>query len=78
MLKKTLGTERDEIIGGLGKVHEEDLHDLYFSSNIIREFKSSRMRWAGHVACMRKNAYKVSMGKSEERTPIVVDVGVKY
>jgi hypothetical protein len=30
MLKKTFGPERDEIIG-LGKVHEEDLHDLYFS-----------------------------------------------
>ena len=44
MLKKTFGPERDEIIGGLGKVHEEDLHDLYFSSNIIRVFKSRRMR----------------------------------
>jgi len=27
---------------------------------------------------MRKNAYKVSVGKSEEKTPIVVDVGVEY
>jgi len=53
MLKKTFGPERDEIIG-LGKVHEEDLHDLYFSSNIIRVFKTSRLRLAGHVARMRR------------------------
>jgi hypothetical protein len=79
MLKKTFGPARDEIRGGLGKVHKEDLYDLYFSSNIIRVFKSKRLRWAGHVARMRKkNAYKVSMGKSEEKTPNGVGVGVKY
>jgi hypothetical protein len=28
----------------------EELHNLYFSQNIIRMIKSRRMRWAGHVA----------------------------
>jgi hypothetical protein len=30
----------------------EELHNLYFSSSIIRMIKSKRMRWAGHVARM--------------------------
>jgi hypothetical protein len=28
------------------------IHSLYSSLNIVRVIKSSRMRWAGHVACM--------------------------
>jgi hypothetical protein len=27
-----------------------DLHNLYLSPDIIRQIKSRRMRWAGHVA----------------------------
>jgi hypothetical protein len=30
--------------------HNEELHNLYSSPNIIRVIKSRRMRWAGHVA----------------------------
>jgi len=32
--------------------HNEELNDLYSSPNIIREIKSRRMRWAGHIARM--------------------------
>jgi hypothetical protein len=32
------------------KLHNEELHNLYSSPNIIRVIKSRRMRWAGHVA----------------------------
>jgi hypothetical protein len=32
----------------------EQLHNLYSSPSIIRMIKSSRMRWAGHVARMRR------------------------
>jgi hypothetical protein len=37
--------------------------------NIIRIIKSRRMRWAGHVARMgeRRNAYRLLVGKPEER-----------
>jgi hypothetical protein len=38
MQKKTFGPYRDEIFGGLGKVHEEELHELYFSPIVIRVF----------------------------------------
>jgi hypothetical protein len=32
--------------------HNDELHDLYSSPNIVRVIKLRRMRWAGHVTCM--------------------------
>jgi hypothetical protein len=32
------------------KLHNDELHSLYSSPNIVRVIKSRRMRWAGHVA----------------------------
>jgi hypothetical protein len=34
------------------KLHNEELHGLYSSPNIVRAIKARRMRWAGHVARM--------------------------
>jgi hypothetical protein len=34
------------------KLHNDELHSLYSSPNIVRVIKSRRIRWAGHVACM--------------------------
>jgi hypothetical protein len=50
-------------------LHNEELHNLYSSPNIIRTIKSRRMRWAGHVARMgeRRNAYRILVGKPEGR-----------
>jgi hypothetical protein len=48
-LKTILRAERDEVTGGRRKLHNEELHNLYSSSSIIRMIKSRRMRWAGHV-----------------------------
>jgi hypothetical protein len=50
VLKRIFGPKRDEVTGGWGKLHNEELHNLYPSSSIIRMIKSRRMRWAGHVA----------------------------
>ena len=33
--------------------HKEELRDMYFSSDILLIF-SRRMKWEGHVACMRQ------------------------
>jgi hypothetical protein len=33
------------------KIHTEELHNLYYSPDIIRTIKSWRMRWVGHVLC---------------------------
>jgi hypothetical protein len=50
----------------------EELSDLCSLPNIVRVVKSSRMRWAGHVARMRKGrgVYRVLVGKPEERSPL--------
>jgi hypothetical protein len=54
------------------KFHNEELHNLYSSPNIIRQFKSRRMRWAGHVARMVKErkGFKVLLGKPEGKRPL--------
>jgi hypothetical protein len=50
-------------------LHNEELHILYSSPNIIRQIKSRRMWWAGHVACMgeERNVYRVLMGSQKKR-----------
>jgi hypothetical protein len=67
VLRRIFGPKRDEMTGGWRKLHNEELHNLYSSLNIIRMNKSSRMRWAGHVARMGEkwNAYRILMGKPE-------------
>jgi hypothetical protein len=48
-------------------LHNGELNILYSSPNIIRQIKSRRLRWTGHVACMGEemNVYKVLIGKPE-------------
>jgi hypothetical protein len=56
VLRRICGPKRDEVTGDWRKLHNEELHKLYPSPNIIRMIKSRRMRWAGHVA---PNAYRI-------------------
>jgi hypothetical protein len=64
---RRIGPKRDEVTGAWRKLHNEELHILYSSPNIIMQIKSRRMRWAGHAAHMGedRNVYKVLMGKPE-------------
>ena len=61
------------ITGEWGKLHNAELHTLYSSPNIIRNLKSRRLRWSGHVARMEKfrNAYRVLVGKPDSKRPLV-------
>jgi hypothetical protein len=65
VLRRIFGPKRDDVTEEWGKLHNEDFHILCSSPNIIRQIKSRRLRWAGHVACMgeERNVYKVLMGK---------------
>jgi hypothetical protein len=59
--------KRDEVTGEWRKLHNEDLHILYSSPNIITQIKSRRMRWAGHVACMGEECVQGFDGKSRRK-----------
>jgi hypothetical protein len=49
VLRRIFGPNRDEVIGGWTELHNEELHNLYSSPNIIRMIKY-KTRWAEHVA----------------------------
>ena len=51
------------------KLHNEELSDLYSLPNIVRVVKSTRMRWAGHVARMGegRGVYRVLVGNLRGR-----------
>jgi hypothetical protein len=58
VLRRIFGNKRDEVIGGWRKLHSEELHNMYSSPNIIKQIKSRRMRWAGHVARVGEESQK--------------------
>jgi hypothetical protein len=62
----------DDVTGKGRKLHSEELHNLYSSANIIRQIKSRRVRWAGHVARMgeERKVFKVLVGKPKEKRPL--------
>jgi hypothetical protein len=72
VLRRIFGSKRDEVTGEWRKLHNRELHNLYPSPDIIRQIKSRRMRWAGHVARKGegRNVYKVLVGKPEGRRPL--------
>jgi hypothetical protein len=71
VLRKTFGPRREEG-GSWRELHNDKLHSLYSSPNIVRTIKSRRMRWAGHVARMGegRGVYRVLVGRPEGRRPL--------
>jgi len=59
----------EEVRGYWRRLHNEELYDLYFSPNFIRVIRSSRLRWAGHVARMgeTRNEYRFWKGNVWEK-----------
>jgi hypothetical protein len=72
VLRRIFGPKRDEVTGEWSKLHNEELHNLYSCPNIIRQVKSRKMRWAGHVARMGedRNMFRVLIGKLEGKRPL--------
>jgi hypothetical protein len=50
VLRRIFGPSRDYVVGDRRKLHNEELHNVYYSQNIIRKIRSRRIRLTGHVA----------------------------
>jgi hypothetical protein len=70
-LRKIFGPKREEN-GSWRKLHNDELHSLYSSPNIVRVIISRRMRWVGHVACMGegRGVYRVLVERHEGKRPL--------
>jgi hypothetical protein len=71
VLRRIFGAKRDEVTGEWRKLHSGELHNLCLSPSTIREIKSRRMRWVGHVECIEeeRKMYKVLVGKPKGKRP---------
>jgi hypothetical protein len=71
VLRRIFEPKREED-GSWKKLHNDELHSLYSSPNIVRVIKSGRMRWAGHVARRGegRGVYKVSDGRPQGKRPL--------
>jgi hypothetical protein len=67
MLKRVFGPRREEVAEGWKRLHNEKLHNLYTSPNVVMVIKARRMRWTGHVARTGKTrcAHEILAGKPE-------------
>jgi hypothetical protein len=72
VLRRIFGPKRDEVMGQWRNLHSEKLHNLYLSPDIIRQIKSRRMRWVGHMAHMEegRSVYRVLIGKPEGKSSL--------
>jgi hypothetical protein len=63
---------KKEVDGSWRKLHNDELHGLYSSPNIVRVIKRRRLRLAGHVARMGegRGIYRVLVGKSGSKSPL--------
>ena len=59
ILRRIFGPKRDEN-EEWRRLHNEELHSLYRSCNIVRVIKSRRLRWAGH-------AVRIEEGPADEQ-----------
>jgi hypothetical protein len=68
---RIFGPKREED-GSWRKLHNDELHSLYSSPNIVRVIKSRRMRWARHVARMEegRGVYRILVARPKGKRPL--------
>jgi hypothetical protein len=61
VLRTIFETKREKVAGGWRSLHNEELHSLYASTNVITLMKSRKMKWTWHVALIReiRRLYKI-------------------
>jgi hypothetical protein len=76
LLRRILGPNRDEVTGDWRTLHNEELHNMCSSSNIIRminmndqvkEYEIDRARSTNED---KRNAYRILVGKPEGKRPL--------
>jgi hypothetical protein len=72
VLRRISGPKKEEVARDWRRLHNEELHNMYASSNIIMVIKSRRMRWAGHEVRMEetRNEYNILDGNHEGKKPV--------
>jgi hypothetical protein len=71
VLRRIFGPKMEED-GSWRKLHNDELHSLYSSQNIVTVTKAWRMRWAGRVARIgeERGVYRVLVGRPEGKRPL--------
>jgi hypothetical protein len=59
VLRRIFGPKRYEVTTDRRNLHNKELHNVYWSQNIIRMIKSSRIRWKGHVPRIGKRGMHI-------------------
>jgi hypothetical protein len=73
VLRRIFRPEWDEGMGEWRRLYSGELHNVYSSPDIIRQIKSRKISWAGHVARMGegRNVYRVFLvGKTDVKRPL--------
>jgi hypothetical protein len=69
VLRGIFGPKRDEVTGGWRKLHNEELHNVYYSPSIIQD-KEDEVGRACRTNEAERNAYSILVGKPEGRRPL--------
>jgi hypothetical protein len=71
VMRRIFGPKMEEY-GSWRKLHNDELHSLYSSPNILKVIKSRRITWVGHVARMGegRGVYRVLAGRPESKRPL--------
>jgi hypothetical protein len=72
VLRRIFEPKRDEVTEEWKKIHNEELNDLYSSTNIVRVIKPRRTKWAGHAVCKgeSRGVYRDLLGKPDGKKPL--------
>jgi hypothetical protein len=70
VLRRIFGPTRDEVTGEWRKLHNEELHTLYSSPDIISQVKANAVGGACGTHGRGEKMYKVLVGKPEGKRPL--------